>query len=253
MQITFLGTGASHGIPVIGCNCEVCTSENQKDKRLRSSVFIDTGKNSIIIDPGPDFRQQVLREKITRLDGILMTHEHKDHTAGIDDVRAFNYLMKRSIRFFGQQRVLDTIKQEYAYAFAKDKYPGVPEIDLCPITDEPFYSLGEEIIPIKVYHHLLPVHGFRLGEFAYLTDIKTLGDGEIEKLRNVKVLALSVLRVEEHIAHLGLDEAFELINLIKPQMTYFTHISHRLYQHEEMLRIFPSNIQPAYDGLSVTI
>jgi len=253
MRITFLGTGASHGIPVIGCNCEICLSENIKDQRLRSSIYIETGNNNLIIDSGPDFRQQMLREKIIKIDAVLLTHEHKDHTAGLDDVRAFNYLMKKAMCIYAENRVLDSIKQEYAYVFSDDKYPGIPELKLHPVNSYPFEINGESIIPIRAFHNLLPIFGYRIHNFAYLTDAKNILDHEKEKLKNLNVLVLSALRVKPHIAHMGLDEVLDLIKDLNPAKTYLTHISHMQYNYNEIKKHLPAHVEPAYDGLTIEV
>lgn len=250
MKITFLGTGASHGIPVIGCDCEVCLSSNLKDKRLRSSVFIQTANNRLVIDAGPDFRQQVLREKITAIDAVLLTHEHKDHTAGLDDVRAFNYLMKRAMPIYAEERVLASVKREYSYVFSDYKYPGIPEMDLHKVENEAFKINGDEIIPIRAYHHKLPVFGFRIYDFAYLTDAKTIPDEEKQKLLNLDVLVISALRKKPHISHLGLDEACDLIAELKPKQAFVTHISHRQFSNDDLAKELPDNALPAFDGLT---
>lgn len=253
MKITFLGTGASHGIPVIGCPCSVCLSDDAKDKRLRSSLLVESGSQVIVIDAGPDFRQQMLREQVTRIDAVLLTHEHKDHTAGLDDLRAYNYLMKKAMRIYGETRVLDSIKQEYAYVFSEDKYPGSPDMDLYPITNKTFTIDGHEIIPVQVFHNRLPVFGYRINNLAYVTDGKTIPEAEIEKLRNLDVLVLSSLRVKPHVSHMGLDEVLELIEKVQPKKTYLTHISHKQYKYHDLDKILPPNVHPAYDGLSLTI
>ncbi len=253
MKITFLGTGASHGIPVIGCQCSVCLSNDTKDKRLRSSLLVENGSQVIVIDAGPDFRQQMLREQVTRIDAVLLTHEHKDHTAGLDDVRAFNYLMKKAMRIYGEDRVLYSIKQEYAYVFSDDKYPGSPDMDLHPITNKAFSIDGQEIIPIQIYHNRLPVFGYRINNMAYVTDGKTIPETEIEKLRNLDVLVLSALRVKSHVSHMGLAEVLELIEKLQPKQTYLTHISHKQYNYRDLDKILPDHVHPAYDGLAISL
>ena len=253
MKITFLGTGASHGIPVIGCKCEVCSSTNIRDKRLRSSIFIETDKNNLVIDTGPDFRQQMLREKITRIDAVLLTHEHKDHTAGLDDVRAYNYLMRKAMSIYAESRVVDSIKREYSYVFSDDKYPGIPELDLHIIQNEVFEINGENILPIQVFHNLLPVFGFRINNFAYITDAKTITEVEKEKLKDLDILVLSALRKKPHISHMGLEEVIDTIEELKPRRAYLTHISHMQYNYNELDKRLPDNVFPAYDGLSIEL
>lgn len=251
MKLTFLGTGSSMGIPVIGCNCDVCLSDNKKDKRLRCSALIETERNSLVIDAGPDFREQMLRTGITELDAVLLTHEHKDHTAGLDDVRAFNYLMKKPMRIYAEDRVLESIKREYAYVFNDDKYPGVPEMDLRTVVNEVFAVGGDEILPIQIFHKLLPVFAFRIGNLAYVTDVKTIPEEEKVKLKDLDVLVISALRYKTHIAHMGLEEVLDLIEELKPNKTYLTHISHMQYHHEKLQEILPVNVFAAYDGLVV--
>lgn len=253
MNITFLGTGASHGIPVIGCNCGVCLSSNIKDKRLRSSIFIETDKNKFVIDTGPDFRQQMLREKITEIDAVLLTHEHKDHTAGLDDVRAYNYLMRKAMSIYAEDRVLETIKREYSYVFSDDKYPGIPELDLHKVLNKPFMINGDKIVPIQVFHNLLPVYGFRIANMAYITDAKLIPDIEKEKLYGLDVLVLSALRKKPHISHMGLDEVLDTVEELKPKKTYLTHISHMQYNYNDLDARLPANVSPAYDGLSIIV
>jgi phosphoribosyl 1,2-cyclic phosphate phosphodiesterase len=253
LKITFLGSGASHGIPVIGCQCSVCLSNDTKDKRLRSSLLVENGSQVIVIDAGPDFRQQMLREQVTRIDAVLLTHEHKDHTAGLDDVRAFNYLMNKAMRIYGEDRVLNSIKQEYAYVFSDNKYPGSPDMDLHPITYKAFSIDGQEIIPIQIYHNRLPVFGYRINNMAYVTDGKTIPEPEIEKLQNLDVLVLSALRVKSHVSHMGLDEVLDLIEKVQPKQTYLTHISHKQYNYRDLEKILPAHVHPAYDGLAIAL
>lgn len=253
MQIKFLGTGGSHGIPNIGCQCAVCQSTDARDKRLRSSVFIETNGVRFLIDPGPDLRTQALHNNITAVDAVLVTHEHKDHTAGIDDIRSFNYLMKSKIPFFAQQRVTKTIATEYAYAFAEPHYPGAPEIDLHTIGSQVFDVKGVSIVPIEVLHGSLPTTGFRIGNFAYITDAKIIPHESMLKLHNLDMLVINALRTEEHRAHLNLTEALDIIQQLQPRCAYLTHMSHRLPCHSELERILPSNVRPAFDGLVIDL
>lgn len=253
MQVTFLGTGASHGIPVIGCDCQVCKSNDSKDKRLRSSVFIKTNYNNLVIDAGPDFRQQMLREKITKIDAVLITHEHKDHTAGLDDVRAYNYLMRKAMCIYAEERVLHSIKREYAYVFSDDKYPGIPELDLHIVTNEKFELNGDTLIPIQVFHNLLPVFGYRVGGFAYITDAKTIPTLEKQKLQNLDVLVINSLRVKPHISHMGLEEVLDVIEELKPKRTFLTHTSHMHFNYAQLEAHLPANVFSAYDGLVIEV
>ncbi len=253
MNITFLGTGTSQGVPIIGCQCLVCTSEDIKDKRLRSSVHIETNNLSFVIDSGPDFRQQMLREKITKLDAILFTHDHKDHTAGLDDVRAYNFLQKKPMEVYGEDYVLETLKREFSYVFAKKKYPGIPKINLNQITNEPFKVQNHLIQPIRGMHFKLPVLGFRIGSFAYITDMNFISDNEIEKIRGIDVLVINALRLEKHISHFNLKEALSIIKKSNVKQAYLTHISHALGNYNELSLQLPSNVNLAYDGLSIKI
>lgn len=251
MKLTFLGTGSSHGIPVIGCKCDICKSSDKRNMRLRSALFIETEHQNIVIDVGPDFRQQMLREQIVKIDAVLITHEHKDHTAGLDDLRAYNYLMKQAINVFAEKRVLEAFKREYEYIFAKNHYPGAPQILLNEVAAKPFVFNNDTIIPVRAYHHLLPIFGFRIKNMAYLTDVKTIEEKEKNKLENLDILILSCLRIEPHIAHLGLNEALSLIEELKPKQTFFTHISHMQLSYNELSKKLDKNILPAYDGLVV--
>jgi len=253
LKITFLGSGTSHGIPIIGCRCEVCSSLDYRDKRLRSSILIEKNGKNFIIDSGPDFRQQVLREKITQLDAILFTHEHKDHTAGLDDVRSFNYRQHKPMPVFGVQRVLDHLKIEFAYAFTGSDYPGIPKIILNPIHIEPFVAEGEKFIPIEVLHHKLSVLGFRTGDFSYVTDANYIAPSEIEKLKGSKVLILNALQQTEHLSHYNLKQALEVIEEIKPEKAFLTHIGHNMGLHKAVEKDLPSHVRLGYDGLKIEL
>jgi phosphoribosyl 1,2-cyclic phosphate phosphodiesterase len=253
MKITFLGTGTSQGVPVIACSCNVCKSEDPRDKRLRCSIYVEIEQGCFVIDTGPDFRQQMLREKICRLDAVVYTHEHKDHTAGMDDVRAFNYIHKKHMEVYLSEQVELALRKEFAYVFAEDKYPGIPLLNLNRITDEPFQMLGLELIPIPVNHYILPVFGFRFGNFCYVTDAKTIDERQFEKMKNLDVLVLNALRRESHVSHLTLDEALEIIQLVQPKKAYLTHLSHQMGKHEDILAELPENVEIAYDGLKIEI
>lgn len=254
MQITFTGTGTSQGIPVIACPCDVCQSDDIRDKRLRSSIHIQTHTASIVIDTGPDFRQQMLRAGIKQLDAVVFTHEHKDHTAGLDDVRAFNFVQKKAMKVYATQQVQQALKREFAYAFADTKYPGVPEITLEEIdAEKPFTINGVTLIPILVYHYKLPVLGFRIGDFTYITDANFIPEQEKEKIKGSKIIAINALRRQAHISHFTLQEAIALMEELKPEKAYFTHISHQLGKHKEVSKELPDYIQLAYDGLKITI
>lgn len=253
MIVSFLGTGTSQGVPVIACRCEVCTSVDYRNKRLRSSVLVKTDRFQAVIDTGPDFRQQMLRERVDHLDAALFTHAHKDHTAGLDDIRSFNFLQKTEIPAFGQQNTLDQLKTEFAYVFAEKKYPGIPRISLNTIDKEPFELKGVQVTPIEVMHHKLPVLGFRIGGFTYITDANFIEPSEKKKILNSDVLVINALQKAEHISHFTLDEALALIKEVKPQKAYLTHISHKLGLHAEVSKELPENVFLAYDGLKLEI
>lgn len=253
MIVTFLGTGTSQGVPVIGCDCQVCQSLDYRDKRLRASIHISIEDKSFIIDSGPDFRQQALRERIKKLDALLFTHEHKDHTAGLDDVRSFNHLQQKYIPIYGRKNVLNQIKQEFAYAFTEHKYPGIPLIELKEIENKPFSIEGIVFTPIEVMHYKLPVFGFRIGDFTYITDANSIGEPELEKIKGSKVIVLNALQKTEHISHYKLSEAIELLLKLNPEKAYLTHMSHKMGMHREVEKELPSNIFFAYDGLKVEI
>lgn len=253
MKVTLLGTGTSQGIPVIACNCNVCRSNDPHDKRLRASVLIEIGDKNFVIDSGPDFRQQMLRANVSSLDAILFTHEHKDHIAGLDDIRAFNYIQQKPIDIYAEERVHWAIKQEFAYIFAEQKYPGIPQVNMHLIDNHPFEIEGVSIIPIRAIHLRLPVLGFRIGNFAYVTDANFISNDEKEKLKGSKYLVVNGLRKQKHISHFSLGEAVNLIEEIKPDFGYITHISHQMGIYVDVNEELPSNIKLAFDGLTFTI
>ncbi|WP_090106402.1 MBL fold metallo-hydrolase [Chitinophaga sp. CF118] len=254
MKITFLGTGTSHGVPVIACGCQVCTSTSSKDKRLRSSIMVsETGAGNIVVDTTPDFRYQMLRENVKHLEAVLITHSHKDHIAGMDDIRAFNYFQKRSIDIYASVFSQEIIIREFSYAFAEHKYPGVPEMNLKTIDGSPFDVNGLTILPVKVMHHQMPVLGFRFGDFTYITDANFISEEEKEKIRGSKVLVLNTLRREKHISHFTLDEAIALTRELAIPQVYFTHISHQLGLHDEVSAELPPGMALAYDGLEIEL
>lgn len=253
MIITFLGTGTSQGVPVIACGCRVCKSEDARDKRLRSSVMVTVDKKNIVIDSGPDFRQQMLRENVKRLDALLFTHEHKDHVAGMDDIRAFNFIQKQKVDIYATERVQEALKREYVYIFNGDDYPGIPQINLFTIDNKPFKAAGIEIIPIEVYHYNLPVFGFRIGAFSYITDANFIPDKEKDKLKGSKLMVINALRKESHVSHFTLEEAVALLKELKPERAFLTHISHQLGMNEEVNNDLPEFIRCGYDGLRVEI
>lgn len=253
MKITILGSGTSQGVPVIGCDCPVCTSLDFRDNRFRTSIHIAVNEQSFIVDTGPDFRQQVLRSRIQKLDALLYTHEHKDHTAGMDDIRAFNFKQKRDMPIYGREQVLNQLKREYAYVFAEKKYPGIPQVEIHEITNNTFNIEGTEIIPIEVFHHKLPVFGFRIHDFTYITDAKTIAPAERDKIKGTKVLIINALQKEPHLSHFTLEEAIAFAQEIGAEKTYFTHISHRLGKHASVSEELPEGIHLAHDGLEISI
>lgn len=253
VEVTFLGTGTSQGVPVIACHCDVCESKDLKDNRLRSSVLVTSGGTTIVIDTGPDFRQQMLNARQDNLDAVLFTHEHKDHVAGLDDVRAYNWVQKNSMEVYSVDRVANALRREFHYVFSGDDYPGIPRINLNLIENKPFSINGLEIIPIEVYHYTMPVLGFRIGDFTYITDAKTIAEEEKEKIKGSKVVVLNALRRHEHISHFTLDQAVEMMKELNPEKGYFTHISHYLGKHEDVSQELPGNMQLAYDGLKITV
>ncbi|OZI06430.1 hypothetical protein BWI93_19855 [Siphonobacter sp. BAB-5385] len=254
MQVTFLGTGTSQGVPVIGCDCPVCRSLDFRDKRLRVSMHVEADGRSLVIDTGPDFRTQALRERIMHLDAVVFTHAHKDHTAGLDDVRPFNFRQNSDIPLYGQAAVLEQIKVEFAYAFAEHKYPGTPRLQLHPIENKPFEILGLQLTPIEVMHHKLPVFGYRIGDFSYITDANFIAESELDKLRNSKVLVINALhKGPRHLSHFVLPEALEIIEKLKPEVAYLTHISHSMGLHAQVEAELPPHVHLAYDGLKINL
>lgn len=253
MKITFLGTGTSQGVPLIGCECKVCRSPDPKDKRLRSSVMLETNGNTFVIDTGPDFRQQMLRENVKKLDAVIFTHEHKDHIAGLDEVRAFNYLNGKEMDVYATARVQEALKREFAYVFSGVDYPGIPKIKLHTISRIPFDVNGTLFTPVEVFHMHLPVSGYRIGDFTYITDANFIGDVEKEKIKGSKVIVLNALRKEKHPSHYTLDEAIALLKELAPEKAYLIHISHQLGKHAEIAKELPSFIQCAFDGLKIEV
>lgn len=253
MKITFLGTGTSQGIPIIGSNHPVCLSENPKDKRLRVSVLIEWEDYAYVIDCGPDFRQQMLNSRCNKIDGILFTHEHADHTAGLDDIRPF-FFRQGDIPIYAHKRVLEELKKRFDYIFqTENKYPGAPGVIQHRIENKAFRLRDIDVLPIDGLHNALQVFGFRFQGFAYLTDMKTIEESELSKLENLDVLVLNALRIEEHISHFSLDEALEVIAKLKPRKAYLTHISHLLGFHDEVQQKLPKNVYLAYDGLKIEL
>ena len=250
MKITFLGTGTSQGVPVIACECNTCLSDDQHDKRLRTSILLENNGTTLLFDAGPDFRQQMLREHVMKLDSILLTHEHKDHIAGLDDVRAFNYKSQDAIDIWAEERVQKALKKEYSYVFSEHQYPGIPRMRLNNLTGEPITVNNISIQPIRVFHYRLPIFGFRIKNFAYITDANYIPEESKEKLFGIKYLVINALRKEKHISHFALREAIDLIKELSPKKAFLTHISHQMGLHKNISAELPAGISLAYDGLS---
>lgn len=254
MEITILGSGTSQGVPVIACDCAVCLSSDTKDKRLRASILIKIDGENFVVDAGPDFRTQLLRENVQQLSGILFTHEHKDHIAGLDDVRAFNYKQNRPMDVYCNAAVEQALKREFYYIFENTNYPGVPKIKINNITKNRFQlNNGTSVQPIEVLHYKMPVLGFRLGDFTYITDAKTISEEEIVKVLGIKVLIVNALHLSPHISHFNLEEALEFIARINPEKAYITHISHLFGTHQQIEKLLPPNVFAAYDGMKIKV
>ncbi|HRO43664.1 MAG TPA: MBL fold metallo-hydrolase [Flavipsychrobacter sp.] len=254
MKVTFIGTGTSQGVPVIGCDCNICTSPDKRDNRLRTSVFIEVDGVNLVIDTGPDFRYQMLRSKIHKLDAVVYTHSHKDHIAGLDDIRAYNYFQQKAMDVYATEETQEALRREYRYIFENAHYPGVPQINLHTISEKQNFKIGGvEIIPIKVRHYEMDVLGFRIKDFTYITDAKHISPKEMEKISGSKTLVLNALRQQHHVSHYTLAEAIEIATEVSAEKTYFTHISHQLGLHEEVEAMLPSGIYLAYDGLKLEL
>jgi phosphoribosyl 1,2-cyclic phosphate phosphodiesterase len=253
VKVTFLGTGTSQGIPVIACSCDVCTSIDFRDKRLRTSVLVEHHNTHIVFDTGPDFRQQMLRERVTKLDAVVFTHEHKDHIAGLDDVRAFNFFQQKKMPIYGRSNVLTALKREFAYVFADYQYPGIPQLDLIEIHHTPFSIGPVELTPIDVLHYKMPVYGYRIGDFTYITDANFISEVELEKIKGSKVVVLNALQKEDHVSHYNLQQAIAVLTAIKPERAYLVHLGHRMGKHADVSTELPDFIHIAYDGLTLTL
>ena len=253
LTIEFLGTGTSSGVPMIACDCMVCTSPHSKDKRLRSSILVQSARTSIVVDTTPDFRYQMLRINNRKLDAVLYTHPHKDHLAGLDDIRAYNYFNQKPMDIYANTLTEEALRRDYYYAFSDTRYPGVPELQLITIDHNPFLIGDIPVIPIEVLHHKMPVMGFRFGDFTYITDANKITDIEKEKIKGSKILVLNALRKEPHLSHFTLQEAVDIANTLEVPAVYFTHISHQLGLHDAINEELPGHMQLAYDGLKLSI
>lgn len=253
LKVTFLGTGTSIGVPVITCDCPVCVSTDQRNKRMRTSAMIEVNGLTFVIDCGPDFRQQMLRQKVMNLDAVIFTHEHRDHIAGLDDVRAFNYVLNKKIDVYGTPSVMEAIRIEFPYIFSESRYFGAPQLNIHPIGDKPFTILGIEFIPIRVMHEKLPVTGFRVRDFTYITDASFISDTELEKIRGSRVIVLNALRNSRHTSHFSVGEAVDILKKLEPEAAFLTHLSHFVGLHEEVNKTLPAFVRLAYDGLEVEV
>lgn len=253
IKIEFLGTGTSQGVPVVACRCPVCLSTDAKDKRLRSSLLIEVDGLKLVVDAGPDFRQQMLRVGLHQLDAILLTHEHTDHLFGLDDIRAFNWVQGHPTDIYAEARVQEAIRRVFSYVFSKYRYPGIPQMNLHLIENSMFRIKSVDVLPIRGYHYKLPVFGYRIGNMAYLTDMNSLDTEEKAKLSGLDVLIVNALRIEKHMSHFNLEEALQLIDEVKPRRAFLTHISHLLGRHDDIQHLLPDHVFMAYDGLTLTI
>ena len=254
MKVTFLGTGTSQGIPIIGCKCPVCKSANARDKRLRTSALVSVGDKNILIDIGPDFREQMLRNDVSHLDAILVTHAHRDHVAGIDDIRPYNYYQQSAIDIYARSNAIEAIRRDYAYIFAQHIYPGLPEANLIEVSGSSVVRIGNtEVVPIEAMHKDMPILGYKMERFAYVTDANYIAPTELDKIKGMDVLVINALRQEKHFSHFSLAEALEVIEILKPRKAYLTHMSHEMGFYDEVSRNLPENVFLAYDGLTVEI
>jgi phosphoribosyl 1,2-cyclic phosphate phosphodiesterase len=253
IKITFLGTGTSSGVPMIGCGCEVCTSKDKKDNRLRSSILVQSGSTNLVVDAGPDFRYQMLRANVKRLDAIIFTHPHKDHVAGLDDVRAYNFFSHKAMEVYANTLTQEGLRREFAYAFSDKKYPGIPEININTIGLDDFVVGDIPVRPVSIWHMKMPVLGFRFGKFTYITDANRIDDSEKDKIRGSEILVLNALRRQKHISHFTLQEAVEIAQELNVPKARFTHISHQLGKHEDVNKDLPAGLALAYDGLEIEL
>jgi len=253
IKVTFLGTGTSIGVPVITCDCPVCQSADPHDKRLRTSVMIEVNGCTFVIDCGPDFRIQMLRENVNNLDAVIFTHEHRDHIAGLDDIRAFNYVLNKKIDIYGTRQVMDAIQTEFPYIFSDARYFGAPQLTIHNIDEAPFTIRDVSFLPVNVLHEKLPVTGYRIGDFTYITDASYISEKELEKIKGSKVIVLNALRNSRHVSHFSIGEAVDILTRLQPEAAYLTHLSHFVGLHDEVNSKLPGFIRLAYDGLTLTI
>jgi phosphoribosyl 1,2-cyclic phosphate phosphodiesterase len=253
INVVFLGTGTSTGVPVVACNCPVCLSSDPRDQRLRTSVMIQTNGHNLVIDCGPDFRYQMIREKVEDISAIILTHGHRDHTAGLDDVRAFNYVLNKTIDIYAGEDVVNSIRTEFPYIFTEKRFFGAPQLNFHIITNRPFQIQDVDVLPIEVLHHKLTIFGFRFGDFTYITDASHIEEQEMEKIRNTDILVINALRKSKHISHFSLSEALDVIKEINPREAYITHLSHFIGLHDEVQKSLPDKVFLAYDGLKLEV
>lgn len=253
LKVTFLGTGTSGGVPMIACDCEVCSSNDEKDKRLRSSILVQSKDTTLVVDTTPDFRTQMLRANVKKLGAVLFTHPHKDHVAGLDDIKAYNFFQHKSMEVFANTMTQDALFREFSYIFASEKYPGVPSVELHTISMEPFTVGDIPVIPIMVHHLKMPVMAFRFGDFTYITDANRIDDAEKEKIKSSKIVVVNALRKSQHISHFTLQQAIDLVKELEIPEAYFTHISHQLGHHHDISAELPEGIHLAYDGLQLVV
>jgi phosphoribosyl 1,2-cyclic phosphate phosphodiesterase len=253
LKITLLGTGTSLGVPIIGCDCPVCQSIDPKDNRLRSSALVEWNDKVFLIDAGPDFRQQMLRTSVRKIDAILLTHEHKDHVSGLDDIRALNFLHRKAIDIYSEKRVQDSIRKDFAYVFSVIQYPGIPQMNLHQISPGKIEIDGLEITAIRALHYKLPILGFRFGDFTYISDANYIAPEEMEKIKGTRVLVINALRWEVHLSHNSIPEAIRLIQEIKPEKAYLTHMSHQAGKYEDLIKNLPAGVEPGFDGLVISL